>query len=67
MYSIRGGFIRCNKANSPVSDHHSEARREKWEISRSLMVLNEEGLGLEVEEEEEGAREDEGEGSRGFG
>jgi hypothetical protein len=34
--------MRCNKANSPVSDHHCEESREKCEISSALTVVNDE-------------------------
>jgi hypothetical protein len=40
--------MRCNKANSPVSDHHCDESREKCEISSALTVVNDE------EEDEEG-------------
>jgi hypothetical protein len=36
---MRAGFMRCRRANSPVSDHHSDERRVKWSISESLMVV----------------------------
>lgn len=52
---MRVGFIRCNRANSPVSDHHSEARREKWDISDWFMVVNEEVGGEGLDSGEEGA------------
>ena len=39
MNCIRAGFMRCSRANSPVSDHHSADSRVKCEISSALMVV----------------------------
>lgn len=57
MYSTRVGFILCNKANSPVSDHHCDDRAEKCDISEAFIVLNPLG-GLDDDDDEEAAVEE---------
>lgn len=53
MNSIRDGFIRCKRPNSPVGSHQWAEREEKWAISDSEIVFV--ALG---EAEEEGAVEE---------